>query len=149
MTYQRSILAWPELAGKRVGVWGFGREGSASLRKLRALGVESVLVDDNPPEKADTAGGAVADGILATADGGLDALLKCDVVIKTPGISRYRPEADRLREAGVVLTGGQPEPGRRGHWHQGQEHDIIGHRPPADRARSPGGGRRQHRERAV
>jgi UDP-N-acetylmuramoylalanine--D-glutamate ligase len=106
MTYQRSILAWPELAGKRVGVWGFGREGSASLRKLRALGVESVLVDDNPPEKADTAGGAVADGILATADGGLDALLKCDVVIKTPGISRYRPEADRLREAGVVLTGG-------------------------------------------
>jgi UDP-N-acetylmuramoylalanine--D-glutamate ligase len=100
------MLAWPDLAGKRVGVWGFGREGSASLRKLRSMGVESVLVDDNPPAKADTTGGAAADGILATADGGLDALLKCDVVIKTPGISRYRPEADRLREAGVVLTGG-------------------------------------------
>jgi UDP-N-acetylmuramoylalanine--D-glutamate ligase len=100
------MLAWPDLAGKRVGVWGFGREGTASLRKLRAMGVESVLVDDNPPAKADTAAGAGAEDILATADGGLDALLKCDVVIKTPGISRYRPEADRLRDAGVVLTGG-------------------------------------------
>jgi UDP-N-acetylmuramoylalanine--D-glutamate ligase len=62
------------------------------------MDVEPVLVDDSPP--------AGADGILATADGGLEALLKCDVVVKTPGISRYRPEAGQLRDAGVSLTGG-------------------------------------------
>ena len=89
-------LGWSGLEGQRVGVWGLGREGNANLRKLRSLGVEPVLVDDNPPDAA----------VLATADGGLDALLTCDVVVKTPGISRYRPEAGRLREAGVVLTGG-------------------------------------------
>ena len=42
-------LSWSDLAGARVGVWGLGREGHANLRKLRALGVEPVLVDDQPP----------------------------------------------------------------------------------------------------
>lgn len=98
MTGQRPSLAWSDLAGKRVGVWGFGREGSANLRKLRSLGVDPVLVDDSPA--------ADARGVLATADGGLDALGKCDVVVKTPGISRYRADAGQLRDAGVVLTGG-------------------------------------------
>jgi UDP-N-acetylmuramoylalanine--D-glutamate ligase len=92
----RPKLGWSDLAGARVGIWGLGKEGHASLRKLRALGVEPVLVDDNPG----------ADGVLATAEGGLDALAACDVVIKTPGISPYTPEADGLRQAGVTLVGG-------------------------------------------
>ena len=98
MTQQRPALTWSGLRGTRTGLWGLGREGHASLRKLRALGVEPVLVDDNPP----------TDGIrvLPTGGGGLAALKSCDVVIKTPGISRYRPEADELRAAGVAMTGG-------------------------------------------
>ena len=94
----RPKLGWSDLRGARAGVWGFGREGNANLRKLRSLGVEPVLVDDSPAPGAEE--------VLATADGGLDALLRCDVVVKTPGISGYRPEADRLRAAGVVLAGG-------------------------------------------
>jgi UDP-N-acetylmuramoylalanine--D-glutamate ligase len=73
-----------------------GREGHASLRKLRAMGVEPVLVDDAPAET----------GVLKTADGGLDALSRCAVVIKTPGISPYGAAADQLRAAGVTLVGG-------------------------------------------
>jgi len=98
MSEERPKLGWSDLRGARAGVWGFGREGSANLRKLRSLGVEPVLVDDSPAPGAED--------VLATAEGGLDALLRCDVVVKTPGISRYRPEADRLRAAGVVLAGG-------------------------------------------
>jgi UDP-N-acetylmuramoyl-L-alanine---L-glutamate ligase len=98
MTLQRPKLAWTDLRGARVGVWGFGREGNANLRKLRSMGVEPVLVDDNPVPGTEP--------VLATAEGGLDALLRCEVVVKTPGISRYRPEAERLRAAGVVLAGG-------------------------------------------
>jgi UDP-N-acetylmuramoyl-L-alanine---L-glutamate ligase len=92
----RPTLGWSDLRGARVGVWGLGREGNASLRKLRALGVEPVLVDDNPTEP----------GVRATADGGLDALETCEIVVKTPGISPYGPEAARLRQAGVTLVGG-------------------------------------------
>jgi UDP-N-acetylmuramoylalanine--D-glutamate ligase len=73
-----------------------GREGAASLRKLRALGVEPVLVDDAPSD----------DSVLATGGPGLAALAGCEVVVKTPGISRYRPEATQLQEAGVALAGG-------------------------------------------
>ena len=98
MSGDRPRLGWSDLRGARVGVWGLGREGSASLRKLRSLGVEPVLVDDSPP--------AGPDRVLATAAGGLDALARCEIVIKTPGISRYGPEADHLRRAGVVLAGG-------------------------------------------
>ena len=96
----RPALGWSDLGraaagGARVGLWGLGQEGHASLRKLRALGVEPVLVDDAPS----------ADGVLKTADGGLGALAGCDYVIKTPGISPYTPAADALREAGVTLLG--------------------------------------------
>jgi UDP-N-acetylmuramoyl-L-alanine---L-glutamate ligase len=97
----RSKLGWTDvqragLTGARVGLWGLGQEGRASLRKLRALDVEPVLVDDAPGEE----------GVLKTADGGLDALLRCEIVIKTPGISPYGPAADQLRGAGVTLVGG-------------------------------------------
>jgi UDP-N-acetylmuramoylalanine--D-glutamate ligase len=96
---ERPRLGWSDLSGARVGVWGLGREGGASLRKLRALGVEPVLVDDSPKPGDEP-------GILPTAGGGLDALAACEIVIKTPGISRYSPEADQLRSAGVILVGG-------------------------------------------
>ena len=48
MTAPRPKLSWSDLAGARAGVWGLGREGHASRRKLLALGVEPVLVDDQP-----------------------------------------------------------------------------------------------------
>ncbi|MGH3245812.1 MAG: UDP-N-acetylmuramoyl-L-alanine--D-glutamate ligase [Trebonia sp.] len=96
MTGERPRLGWSDLRGARVGLWGLGREGHASLRRLRALRVDPVLVDDTPGEE----------GVLKTADGGLDALKRCEIVLKTPGISPYAPEADQLRAAGVTLVGG-------------------------------------------
>ena len=100
MTGSRPKLAWSDLSGARVGVWGLGREGQANLRKLQALGVEPVLVDDHPP--------AAARGqqVLATGDGGLAALERCDVVVKTPGLSRYRPEVAQLAALGIPVVGG-------------------------------------------
>jgi UDP-N-acetylmuramoyl-L-alanine---L-glutamate ligase len=111
MTTGRPKLAWSDLRGARVGVWGFGREGNANLRKLRSMGVEPVLVDDAPAPGDEQ--------VLATAQGGLDALISCDVVVKTPGISRYRPDARRLRAAGVVLAGGL------GLWLQEADRDRV------------------------
>jgi UDP-N-acetylmuramoylalanine--D-glutamate ligase len=88
------------LAGARAGIWGLGREGHASLRKLVALGADPVLVDDRPSEPVD------GRPVLVTGNGGLAALEACDAVVKTPGMSRYRPELARLAAAGVPVAGG-------------------------------------------
>ena len=114
MMAERPELSWSDLPGARVGVWGLGREGHANLRKLRTLGVTPVLVDDHPDPGSWTLTspiGGVTDhddgsGVLATGAGGLEALAQCDVVVKTPGISRYRPEVARLSGLGIPVVGG-------------------------------------------
>ena len=93
-------ISWSAVADARVGVWGLGVEGQATLRRLRALGVSPVLVDDTPDP------GSGPGAVLATSSGGLDALASCDVVVKSPGISRYRPEVGQLEAAGVAVCGG-------------------------------------------
>jgi len=97
----RPSISWSDLAGADVGLWGLGVEGAANLRKLRALGGRPVLVDDAPaaPELDGLA-------VLATAEGGAEALALCEAVVKTPGISRRRPEVAALQAAGVPVVGG-------------------------------------------
>lgn len=97
----RPPTSWSDLAGARVGVWGLGVEGRASLRKLRTIGAQAVAVDDRPP--AGAVDGAPA---LATAAGGLEALAACDAVVKTPGLSRYRHDVVALEARGVPVLGG-------------------------------------------
>jgi UDP-N-acetylmuramoylalanine--D-glutamate ligase len=93
----RPKISWPELAGAPVGLWGLGVEGSANLRRLRAMGTEPVLVEDVP---------GATPGVLALGSGGFEALRRCEVVVKSPGVSRYRPEVQALEAAGVAVAGG-------------------------------------------
>jgi UDP-N-acetylmuramoylalanine--D-glutamate ligase len=97
----RPTISWAELRGASVGVWGLGVEGLANVRKLGTLGVSPVLVDDRPP-----AGRVAGRPVLATADGGLAALAGCDVVVKSPGISRYRDDLRELEARGIPVAGG-------------------------------------------
>ena len=110
----RPAISWSDLRGRLVGVWGLGVEGRATIRKLADLGVTSVLVDDAPPAE-----GVDGRHVDATADGGLEALARCDVVIKTPGISRYRPEVD------VLTFGGTPVVGALGLWLAEADRDRV------------------------
>jgi UDP-N-acetylmuramoylalanine--D-glutamate ligase len=98
---KRPLISWSDLRGSRVGVWGLGIEGAANVRKLTELDAEPVLVDDRPA-------GPGPDGrpVLATHETGLDALAGCEVVVKAPGISRYRPEVAELEGRGIPVTGG-------------------------------------------
>jgi UDP-N-acetylmuramoylalanine--D-glutamate ligase len=97
----RHPISWSALADASVGVWGLGVEGRASIRRLLSEGNVPVLVDDAPAS-------ADLDGleVRATRSGGLRALAQCDVVVKSPGISRYRPEVAQLEDAGVTVCGG-------------------------------------------
>ena len=98
----RHKISWSDLPGRRVGIWGLGMEGRSTVGKLSTLGIEpAVLVDDDP-----AAGGDDVGQVLATAAGGLAELEACDVVIKAPGISRYREEVLRLEQRAVAVVGG-------------------------------------------
>jgi UDP-N-acetylmuramoyl-L-alanine---L-glutamate ligase len=83
-----------DLVGKRVGIFGYGIEGRASARRLAALNCEVVIVDDVVREF----------GVLDTAGGGLSELAKCDVILKSPGISRHRDDIVDLENQGVAVT---------------------------------------------
>ncbi len=107
-------IGWSDLAGAAVGIWGVGVEGGASLRRLRALGATPVLVDDRPPSS--TVGGLP---VLPTTEGGLEALARCDVVVKSPGISRHRPDVVELAARGVAVAGGL------GLWLQETDRDRV------------------------
>ncbi len=96
----RPSLGWSDLRDARVGLWGLRTEGSASLRRLRDMGVVPAVVDDRP--SAPTFGGLR----VQSGDAGLDALARCEVVVKSPGISRHSPQVGALLDAGVAVAGG-------------------------------------------
>jgi len=81
-----------DLAQKRVGIYGYGLEGRASEQLLSGI-CELVIVDDDP--KA---------GVLVTSSGGLEELMTCDVVLKSPGVPRRGASVVQLEKNNVYVT---------------------------------------------
>lgn len=95
-----------ELAGKRVAVWGFGREGHAALAalQLRLPGRPVTLFCSDAEAPFGRAVHASAEIVTAAPSAG--ALSAFDVVIKSPGISAYRPELLEAQHNGTRFTSG-------------------------------------------
>ena len=95
-----------QLEGKRVALWGWGREGRAAWRALRAQAPALPLtLFCNEAEAAEAA--ALGDALLqARIDPSAEALANFDVVVKSPGISPYRPEALAAAGRGTRFVGG-------------------------------------------
>jgi UDP-N-acetylmuramoylalanine--D-glutamate ligase len=95
-------MRFSELEGRTVGVWGAGRETRSFARHLRARlpGARiAVVVVDGPAD------GAAELGVpVAAPQDAAGALQACDVVVRSPGVSLYRPELQRLIAAGVPVT---------------------------------------------
>jgi len=89
-----------ELLGMRVAVWGLGAEGAALVALARTRGVEPLLVDDHPERVPGDAG---ARPVLLPTEVPWSDL---DVVVRAPGVSRYRPELTAAESAGVRVTTG-------------------------------------------
>jgi UDP-N-acetylmuramoylalanine--D-glutamate ligase len=83
-----------DLAGKRVGLFGYGVEGRAAAARLSGV-ADLVIVDEANDLEPD---------VLVASRGGLEALLSCDVVLKSPGIPRRRDDILNLEEHGVCVT---------------------------------------------
>jgi UDP-N-acetylmuramoylalanine--D-glutamate ligase len=100
-------VRFSDLAGRRVGVWGAGREGLAAHTALRQQDPAREVVvytDEEVPDERREAFGAGAQ--FEHGPDGFGALEGCEVVIRSPGVSRYRPEVERLGSSGVELTTG-------------------------------------------
>jgi UDP-N-acetylmuramoyl-L-alanine---L-glutamate ligase len=92
-----------ELLRHRVAVWGLGREGLAVAGLLSGRGAAPLLVDDDPVPAAARAAEVLDEGdvVLDPASVPWEAL---DVVVRSPGVSRYRPELEAARRAGTAVT---------------------------------------------
>lgn len=75
-----------ELNGKTIGIWGMGKEGIAAKQALEKY--------------------AAPKNILEIGEDNLNDLNMCDIVIKSPGVSLYRPEIERLHTKGITVTSG-------------------------------------------
>jgi UDP-N-acetylmuramoylalanine--D-glutamate ligase len=90
-----------ELRGKRVAIWGFGREGRAALQFLRARDPEiAVTILNDAAEPSSVEDAPLISGRTAVAA----AIDGFDVVVKSPGISLYDPLVLQARAAGVRFT---------------------------------------------
>jgi UDP-N-acetylmuramoylalanine--D-glutamate ligase len=90
-----------ELDGARIGLWGAGREAAATFRALGApAGV--VVATDAPADAAtrDRFPGAT----FVAGEDAWRSLAACEVVVRSPGVSRYREDVAAVRAAGATLT---------------------------------------------
>jgi UDP-N-acetylmuramoylalanine--D-glutamate ligase len=93
-----------DLGAARVAIWGLGREGRAAIQFLRAHHPELplLLLDDaasaSRPIEFDNIQCAFGEDAVRRA------LEEVDVLVKSPGVSLYRPEIETARRAGVKIT---------------------------------------------
>ncbi|MGH7111611.1 MAG: UDP-N-acetylmuramoyl-L-alanine--D-glutamate ligase [Stellaceae bacterium] len=93
-----------DLAGRRVAIWGLGREGRAAIGFLRSRlpGLPLTLLDEAadatpPPE--------VGDAVCAFGDKEIArALVGIAVIVKSPGVSLYHPLVKAARARDTVVT---------------------------------------------
>ena len=101
-----SPLSIEALAGKRVALWGWGREGRAAYNALRSrLPQQALFLFCSAAEGAEAM--AAGDPLLAIEhEASGERLADFDVVVKSPGISPNKPEAVFAAALGTCFIGG-------------------------------------------
>jgi len=100
-------VRFSELEGARVGVWGAGREiGSFADQLARRLPATPILVAafDVPPDEDVRETLKAPNARVVCGSEVLEALSKCEVVVRSPGVPVHRPELGALRESGAIVT---------------------------------------------
>ncbi len=92
-----------EVCASRVGLWGIGVEGIAMAELLTERGAEPILIDDLP-ERASARFEAATGNTRSVVRPDEEVLRDLDVVVRAPGVSRYRPELVAAERAGVNVT---------------------------------------------
>ena len=92
------------MASSEAAIWGYGREGQAAFDHLRKTRPDLTLVILNDTPLAD----APDDVEVMTGDAAQQALQagRFALVVKSPGISLYRPEITEAKTKGTRFTSG-------------------------------------------
>jgi UDP-N-acetylmuramoylalanine--D-glutamate ligase len=95
-----------DLADLRVAIWGFGREGRAAIHALRKRFPQLALTLFCGEDEV--AAAQAFDAALAVSGHEPDAtaLAAFDVVVKSPGVSAYKPALLAACDAGLKVTSG-------------------------------------------
>jgi len=102
-------VRFSELDGARIGVWGVGREivsfADQLARRLPAAQIVVAAFDAAPAaDVRETLHAPAARIVIAADEDAVAALAKCEVVVRSPGVSIHRAEMLTLRAAGVPVT---------------------------------------------
>ena len=100
------LMRLADLAGRRVAVWGYGREGRAALAALRSHAPSVAPALFCSEAEADAARALDARTRIVTTPPDAAALSAFDVVIKSPGIGAYRAEILEAQHNGTRFTSG-------------------------------------------
>ncbi len=100
-------MRFSELDGAAVGVWGAGREISSFADQLarRIPSARIVVAAFDGPPPADLSDTLRAPSVRVVSGAEITpALSACDVVVRSPGVSVYRPELHTVRAGGTPVT---------------------------------------------
>lgn len=90
----------------RVAIWGFGREGRAAITAIRARLPNQALTLFCSDTEAAAAQAFDASLVVHGHEPDAIELSVFDVVVKSPGISAYKPQLLAARERGIHITSG-------------------------------------------
>ena len=79
-------MLWQDLEHKRVAIWGMGREGTA---------IKSALQKHTSDTK-----------IIEISEENIQNIFTANIIIKSPGVSLYRPEIKKAKDQGIIVTSG-------------------------------------------
>jgi UDP-N-acetylmuramoyl-L-alanine---L-glutamate ligase len=98
-------MRFSDLDGKRVGVWGLGRETRSLARQLTERLPRARLTAVIREDPTETATEEWWDGaaIVAPQDA-VATLSDCDVLVRSPGVSIHKPELQELAARGIPAT---------------------------------------------
>ena len=94
------------LAGQRVAIWGFGREGRAAITALRQRLPQQPLTLFCSAAETTAAHAFDAALDVRSEEPDASALAAFDVIIKSPGISAYKPALMAAAKQGTRFTSG-------------------------------------------
>lgn len=108
MTWMARIVGMtvpqPDLAGRVVGIWGFGREGISMARTAAAAGAARIdAVDDVGRRPFETPDGIEGLTVFRGPEH-LGRLSECDIVFVSPGVPWHQPFFAELRQSGVRIS---------------------------------------------
>ncbi|MFT4256629.1 MAG: UDP-N-acetylmuramoyl-L-alanine--D-glutamate ligase [Pseudoxanthomonas sp.] len=99
-------MKFSQLEPLNVALWGWGREGHAAYRAIRARAASTPLTLFCASDEVDDANALGDANLHVETDAGAARLSAFDVVVKSPGISPYKPEAMIAAANGTRFIGG-------------------------------------------